>query len=252
MNSPIKTSIFALGLVFSMNALGSEIKVGDRVFALGRNEFPKKGKPLMRRQLGAGTVKVIKKDGTIVFENDAHVLADFKGDSKYDLMPLAQCGTKPGETYFSTQKYFNEKTSPNNSFEIERTVGSVSVKEVFGTCKLGYATIISKDAEAPKVVAFASLVNMSKKVSCDFQKTKVSSSAPVEAKLPITKTISVVGAGTALEVYGDCKTGVVKFRADRNVSETILIPASSITQSVVTQKSRAQTALQTHSRTVAQ
>ena len=247
MNQLTTISMTAIGLLFTTNALAVDVislpKVGDRMYAYGRAEIPdgdETAKPtkskrhkvsgnhdmILHAALGTGKVIAVNGDGSIVFKSDKNVSETFKGYRRYDLKPLAQCGNGKDEAMYSTLKYNDEKGEL-------RSVGHVTLKEVFGTCEFGDALISAKDTDAPLKVAYKSLL---KKVTCDFQKTKVISRAPVStaAKAPVQ------GAGMAEEVYGDCKTGIVVFKADRNVGEDVIVPASSILSQQASVKTVAQ------------
>ena len=238
----IKTAIFLLGLFTftgsSAKAFTANVKVGDRMYAYGRAEVPdgdESGKPskgkkhgskkqqqmVLYSQLGPGKIMSVNADGSIVFRSDKKVTETFKGYRRYDLKPLVNCGNGKDEAMYSKQTYINDRGE-------NRPVGHVTLKEVFGTCEFCDALIVAKAKDAPLKVAYRSLL---KKVKCDFQKTKVFSNERIAKAQNNSGAQPTVGAGMAKEVYGDCASGIVVFRADRNVDADIIVSAASIMKS---------------------
>ena len=201
MKTTLQITFLTLGLLVSLKSSAdpfvkkSALGVGQRLYST-RNE--------QGEYLGAMTITSMTSDGIITVQTDKF------GERRFDRLAMQNferginCGFKSDQFYYFTETSRDGKAIP---------VAFAQVKETFDSCDMGRAIVVSMNDGAPSQ---ASLLTLQKEVTCDFQKTKVSTQS--------------YGDGMAVKVYGNCENGIVDFRPDRRAARgtTVQISASLI------------------------
>lgn len=193
-----------------VDAFASTLTLGQRAYS-SRPIDVRVGDRREVRALGPGTVVAVFPDGRVVFYSEEHGPAEFTGNEAAFIEPRVVCPLKQYEMFYSTMNYDSPVQIAGTVGYMKRETGFATVKEVFGDCRRGRALIVPAADDAPRMVPVSSLL---REVKCPYTGKHVYQSA--------------FGSGLVREVYGDCKTGTVLFKADRNVAVSVAVPASTL------------------------
>ncbi len=164
-----------------------------------------------KREIGPGTVAAVYSDGRVIFYSEEHGPVEFSSTDAVFIEPRVVCPLKEYEMFYSTMYYDSAVQTAGAVVYKKLETGFATVKEVFGDCRRGRALIVPAADDAPRMVPMSSLL---REVKCPYSGKHVYQ--------------TTYGSGLVREVYGDCKTGPVLFRADRNVAVSVVVPANTL------------------------
>lgn len=189
--------------------------------------------------LGAGTIKTVFADGTAEFVSDARFPLSsttriLTKEQVKALMPKVSCP----EIESDRKVYSNARVLKSRGTAlVEYYAGILTIKESFGNCKTGVATILTNDPdinldETRFPGRTVKMTSLQKPVTCPYsnKRSRSTDSFDVFDQKNNRWNSYVQGFGVAKQVYGSCKDGIVAFRGDRNTGENVLVPASSIVE----------------------
>ena len=132
------------------------------------------------------------------------------------------CGIKPNEYVYVTRAYQSPSYTLRSTSH-RHDVGLALVKETFGDCTSGHATI-----SVGGTTISAPMSSILRSSTCEYGTGRASSSALMDTTVGTTAMKLELGEGSIAQMFGDCKTGVTLFRSDQKPFVDLIVDTATL------------------------